>query len=279
MTTSPDYLLIGHITADLTPGGRTAGGTVSYAARTAASFDLKVGLLTSFMKDEPVFESVKPFISDSVVLPAEQTTTYENLYTPQGRIQYVRGCAARIRQRDVPSHLLGASLVHLAPIADEIDWDVANLFPNAVTLLTLQGWLRRWDSDGRVHFKRWHDAETLKHVNIVVFSEEDVVESPDMEAAFAGSVEHLFVTRAEKGGTYYHWGEKYSYSTPHVEMVHPTGAGDVFAASLLASLPALNNDIFAATRAAARLASISVTRTGLESAPTRDEVNRTLAEV
>ncbi len=275
---APDYLLIGHMTADLTPGGRIAGGTVSYAARTAAAFDLKVGLLTSMLADEPLLSSISPYTADLTMLPASETTTYENIYLPTGRVQYVRGAAARIRAADVSDHFLGAPLVHLAPIADEIDWDVAALFPNAVTLLTLQGWLRRWDSDGRVHFKRWFDADILRHINIVVFSEEDIVESPDIEAAFAGVVEHLFVTRAEKGGTYYHRGQPIPYSTPKVELVHPTGAGDVFAASLLASLPALNFDMLAAARTAAALAAISVTRSGLESAPTREEVLTVMGE-
>ncbi|MDX2160739.1 MAG: PfkB family carbohydrate kinase [bacterium] len=274
-----DYLLIGHITADLTPNGRIAGGTVSYAARTAAAFGLRVGLLTSVQRDEPVTASVLPYVHDTVVLPAGETTTFENIYTPQGRIQYVRGAAARIAKADVPAAFLPVPLVHLAPIADEIDWDVAALFPNAVTLLTLQGWLRRWDADGRVHFKRWHDAETLKHIDMVVFSEEDIVEAPELEAEFAGTVEHLFVTRAEKGGTYYHWGDPQPYSTPVVELVHPTGAGDVFAASLLASFAAFDGDIRAATEAAARLAAISVTRVGLDSAPTPDEVGTALAAV
>jgi len=272
MTTSPDYLLIGHMTADLTPGGRIAGGTVSYAARTAAAFDLNVGLLTSMAANEPLLSAISPHTHDVCVLPADQTTTYENIYLPSGRVQYVRGVASRIRAADMPERFLGAPLVHLAPIADEIDGDVAALFPNAVTLLTLQGWLRRWDADGRVHFKRWFDSDALQHINIVVFSEEDIVESPDIEAAFAGVVEHLFVTRAEKGGTYYHRGEPIPYTTPQVEMIHPTGAGDVFAASLLASLPTLSFDMLTAVQAAAALAAISVTRTGLESAPTRDEV-------
>src|SRR5258707_1930911 len=139
-------------------------------------------------------------------------------------------------------------------------------------MLTLQGWLRRWDADGRVRFKRWFDRHVLQDIDIVVFSEEDISEAPELEQEFAGVVQHLFVTRAEKGGTYYHWGEPTSYTTPQVELVHPTGAGDVFAASLLCALRVLKNDIEAATRVAACLASISVTRVGLDSAPTPEEV-------
>lgn len=272
-----DYLLIGHMTADLTPGGRIAGGTVSYAARTAAAFGLKVGLLTSAAVDEPLLDGLRPY-AEIRSIPAEQTTTYENIYEPSGRIQYVRGVAAPIRPQDVPADWRDAPLVHLGPIAGEGDPQIAHLFSTQTVLLTLQGWLRRWGDDGRVHFRRWHDASVLKSINITVFSEEDIIESPDMEAAFAGTVEHLFVTRAEKGGTYYHNGAPTHYTTPHVELVNPTGAGDVFATSLLASLPLFNGDMHKAIKVAARLGAVCVTRFGIDGTPTPDEVKAALAE-
>lgn len=272
---TPGYLLIGHMTADVTPTGRQPGGTVSYATRTATAFGLRVALLTSAANNEPLLESLTPY-SEVVSIPAAETTTYENIYLPTGRVQYVRGVAAPIGAGDIPAHFRAAPLVHLAPIADEIDPQIAHEFKDATVLLTLQGWLRRWDADGRVHFKRWYDPEVLKSIDIVVFSEEDIAESPQLEAEFAGSVEHLFVTQAEHGGTYYHWGEAHHYRTPQVELVHPTGAGDIFAASLLASLPALNYDIAAALDVAAWLAANSVTRIFLASCPTPDEVQAAL---
>ena len=274
---TPDYLLIGHMTADLTPQGRLPGGTVSYATRTAAAFGLRVALLTSAAAGDPLLESLTPY-GEFVSIPAPETTTYENIYLPTGRVQYVRGVAAPIGAPDIPTHFLGAPLVHLAPIADEVDPDIAHQFRDSTVLLTLQGWLRRWDADGRVHFKRWFNPDVLKSIDIVVFSEEDIVESPQLEQEFAGSVKYLFVTRAEKGGTYYCGGEAINYSTPQVELVNPTGAGDVFAASLLASLPVFDNDMRKAIRVAARLGATAVTRHLLEGAPTAEEVQAAIKE-
>lgn len=273
-----DYLLIGHMTADLTPGGRKAGGTVSYAARTAAAFGLRVGLLTSAAVDEPLLDTLRPY-AEIRSLPAAETTTYENIYGPTGRTQYVRGVAAPIRPEDIPADWLDAPLVHLAPIAGEVDPQVAHSFHDKTVLLTLQGWLRRWEADGRVHFRRWFDADILKSVNIAVFSEEDIVEAPDMEAAFAASVDHLLLTRAEKGGTYYHKGTPTNYSTPRVELVNATGAGDVFAAAVLASLPALGHDLNKAIQVAAQLGAICVTRYDIDGTPTPDEVRQAIAAV
>lgn len=279
--TSPseiDYLLIGHITADLTLQGRQLGGTVSYAARTVNAFGLRVGALTSAAHEEPLLAGVRPY-ADVMTLPADSTSTFENIYEPGGRIQYIRGVASKIRREDVPAKWLSAPLVHLAPLTDEVDPQIAHLFPDAMVLLTLQGWLRRWDSDGRVHFKRWHDAGVLADIDIVVFSEEDIVEAPELEQEFAQTTRHLLVTRAEKGGTYYRNGEATIYDTPQVQVIHPTGAGDVFAASLLAALHVLDNDFQRTVKVAAMLAANSVTRVGLDGAPTPEEVQRALNQV
>ncbi|MBI1278553.1 MAG: hypothetical protein GC179_10550 [Anaerolineaceae bacterium] len=279
MSVPPDYLLIGHATADLTPAGRLLGGTVSYAARVIHAFGLKAGILTSAAAPEPLLDQLRPYVSELVVLPAQDTSTFENIYNPSGRIQYLRAVASKITPADIPVHWLNAPLVHLAPLTDEVDPNIAHQFKDATVMLTLQGWLRKWDADGRVRFKRWFDADVLKDIDIVVFSEEDIAEAPELEQEFAGAVRHLFVTRAEKGGTYYRDGQPADYSTMQVELVHPTGAGDVFAAGLLSSLHVLKGDFKAATQVAAHLAAISVTRFGLDSAPTSAEVQGALAGV
>lgn len=276
---TPDYLLIGHLTADLTPDGRMLGGTVSYAARVVQSFGLKTGVLTSAAPVEPLLDGLQPYADELVVLPGESTSTFENIYGPGGRVQYLREVAAKITRSDIPSSWLNAPLVHLAPLTDEVDPQIAHAFPNATVLLTLQGWLRRWDADGRVRFKRWFDPDVLRAIDIVVFSEEDIAEAPELEAEFAGAVRNLFVTRAERGGTYYRDGQPIPYFTPQVQMVHPTGAGDVFAAGLLCARHVLSPDLTVAVQVAARLAATSVTRVGLDSAPQSAEVQQALDEV
>lgn len=273
---TPDYLLIGHITADLTAEGRLLGGTVSYAARAVNAFELRVAALTSAAADEPLLDELRPY-ADVYAIPAGATSTFENIYTAQGRIQYIRGVAQKLNETHVPEAWLGAPLVHLAPLTDEVDPDLARCFPQSRVLLTLQGWLRRWDADGRVRFKPWFDPAVLKHIDIVVFSEEDIIEAPELEQQFAQNVEHLFVTRAERGGTYYHRGVPHTYDTPQVETLYPTGAGDVFAGALLSALHILDGDFHAAVNVAARLAANSVTRPGIEGTPTPDEVQQAIA--
>jgi sugar/nucleoside kinase (ribokinase family) len=272
------YLLIGHLTADLTPeGGRRLGGTVSYAARVAAAFGLPVRLLTSAVPDDPLMAELAPYVTEQAVIPAAATSTFENIYDAEGhRTQYVRGAAAPIGVGDVHADWLTTPLVHLAPLTGEVDPQLAHLFRDSTVLLTLQGWLRCWGADGRVYFKRWFDPAVLADIDVVVFSEEDIAEAPDLEAAFAAAVPHLFVTRAEKGGTYYFEGQPQAYATPQLAEVNSTGAGDVFAAAVLCCMSRLNGDMSAVTQVAARLGANAITRPWLDGAPTVEEVQSAL---
>lgn len=278
MSGSIDYLLIGHLTADLTAEGRFLGGTVSYAARTAHAFGLRVGILTSAAVDEPLLAELAPY-AEVRSIPAAVTSTFENIYSDTGRTQYVRGVAERLTAAHVPDDWREAPLVHLAPLTDEVDPQIAHLFPDAQVLLTLQGWLRRWDADGRVRFKRWFDRDVLKSIDIVVYSIDDIAEAPEMEADFAAAVRDLIVTKAERGGTYFHRGEPVDYETLQVDVVNPTGAGDIFAAAVLAGQHILGGDMLDAIQVAARLGAISVTRWALDGTPTPDEVKAALATV
>jgi sugar/nucleoside kinase (ribokinase family) len=277
MTGRPDYLLIGHATADLTPEGRTLGGTVSFGARVTHAFGLKTSILTSAAANEPLLDGLAPY-ADVVSLPADATSTFENIYTPDGRIQYVRGVARNLTAANIPDEWRPARLVHLAPLTDEVDPQIAHEFPDSLVLLTLQGWLRRWDADGRVRFKPWFDADVLRDIDILVYSEEDIVQAPQLEQQFIDNVDHVIITRAERGGTYFYKGQRAEYDTPQVQVVNPTGAGDIFAAAVLAGQHVLG-DMMQAIRVAARLGATSVTRVGLDSAPTSAEVEQAIAVV
>ena len=81
-----DYLVIGHITQDLTPQGPVLGGTASYSALTAKALGLKVGIVTSNSPDLQLDELEGIQIAASY---ADHNTTFENINTPGGRIQFL----------------------------------------------------------------------------------------------------------------------------------------------------------------------------------------------
>jgi hypothetical protein len=273
-----DVLVIGHMTADLVPGGRMLGGTVSYAAPTYAAFGHKIGVLTSAAYNEPLLKHLLPY-GKLMVIPADDSLTYENIYTNEDREQYVRATAHPIVYTDIPIGWVDASYVHLGPLAEEVDpAEMAKKLSSATVMLTLQGLMRRWDADGKVHFKRWFDEEAFKQIDIIVYSEEDIQQYPKLTEEISRIANHLVVTNGRDGGTYYYNGDTMHYDSVEVKPRDLTGAGDVFAASLLGVLPLVDNDVAKAVKIAGHLAAYSVARTGVESAPTQDEITRVLEQ-
>ena len=271
-----DVLLIGQMTVDLSPGARALGGTVAYAAPTYTAFGHRVGIVTSAAADEPLLRQLRKH-GELIVVPSEQSLTYENVYSASGRRQYVRATANPISVSDVPDEWMSAQYVHLGPLAGEIDpQEMARSFPDATIMLTLQGLMRRWDDGGLVKFRRWFDEAALKLIDIVVYSEEDVHQFPQLTDEIRRAGNHVVVTNGRSGGTHYHCGKSNRYRSITVEAYDLTGAGDVFAAALLGSLPGVGGDVASAARLAGKLAAYSVTRSGLASAPKAAEITMEL---
>ena len=274
----PACLVIGHLTADLTPAGeRRLGGTAAYASRTAHALGLRVRLLTSVAHGEPLLETLRPDLHDIRVVPSGSTSTFENIYDNDGRrTQFLREVAAPLGPGDVPPAWRDAELVHLAPLTGEVDPALAACFPNSTVLLTAQGWLRRRGEDDLISFHYWFDSAVLRHIDIVVLSEEDFAEAPELEQDLAAQVPWLFVTRAERGGTCYRHGRPHEYATPRPPVTNTTGAGDVFAAAVLACAHLLGSNMPGVCRVAAHLGANTITRPWIEGVPTKGEAQAAL---
>lgn len=273
-----DYLIIGHVTQDLTPNGPVLGGTVSYASLTARALGMRVGIVTSCRADfqMPELEGIS-----IVAAPSEHTTTFENIYTPNGRVQYLRNQAAKLTLELVPPQWRKAPVVHLGALDWEIGEDLLGAFPNALVGLTLQGWLRDWDHTGRVRFRPLKEKETttlLQNASAVVLSIEDVQGDESMIEELHSVARILVVTEGSAGARLYWNGDGRRFRPPFREEVDPTGAGDIFAAAFFCRLYA-TNDPWEAARFATKLASFSVLRRGLQGVPTPDEVRESLFEV
>lgn len=271
------YLLIGTTTADIVDDGRILGGTVSYSAPIVSRFGHQTRILTSAMQDDSLIDPLHD-IADVKIIPAEHTTTFSNIYTESGRTQIVHQSAKNLTPDMLPQNWQGSQLVHLAPLTDDVDYEFASQFPDATVLLTPQGYMRRWGDDGVVHFKRFLDNEVLSAIDILVLSKQDIHAEPDLEYEFPKYTDHVVVTDGENGGTYYHNGEAIPYAAYPVTETDPTGAGDVFAASLLASLPLLDNDMVSALKVAARLAALAVTVAGATLPFSQDMIRQIIQE-
>lgn len=283
LTTPPHFLVIGHVTKDLLPGGGyTIGGSATYAAMTARCLGLRAGVVTSAAPD---LLAQLPEALPGVAIaarPAADSTTFENIYEATGRRQYLRGRAAPLGPGDVPEAWRQARVVLLGPLAQEVAPELATIFPAALLGATPQGWLRQWDSSGLVSPTAWTSAfDVLPRLHALILSREDVAahnggshQQDQIEAlidAWAQRVRLLVLTEGAKGATLHCDGRARRFRAYPTIEVDPTGAGDVFAAAFLLQY-ALAQDAHAAMRFANCVASFAVEQHGTEGIPTFEQV-------
>ncbi len=271
-----DYLVIGHITQDLTPEGPQMGGTASYSALTARMLGLRVGVITSWGEEMPL----GPMRDVSIVnLPSDHSTTFENIYTAEGRLQVIHHQAHHLGHESIPPAWGKTPVVHLGPVAQEVDPELATFFPNSLVGVTPQGWMRSWDGEGRIFPTTWEGlSQVMKSVGVAILSIEDVDSREDLIQEMAGYCPIVVVTEGYFGARVYWHGDARRFSAPKVVEVDPTGAGDIFATAFLFQMQK-TRDPWEASRFANLLAAQSVTRSGLSSIPTADEVHLATIEV
>ena len=275
-----DILLIGHVTRDLIDNRPDSdyrlGGTVSFAAVTALRLGRTPTIVTRAAPDTDLTEL--PAAVDLRLLPSAITTTFANVYTEQGRIQYCYTPAAAITQADIPPQLRRPRAVLLGPLVDEIGSDIAPLFapPTLVTAVP-QGWMRRWDETGRVYSKPWANADAiLPHLDVLVLSLEDIDHDLQRLQPFFQHLSMIVLTEYRDGSTLYQRGVDKRVTETKIpprpaREVDPTGAGDIFATAFMIRLQETGDPVQAA-RFANVTASFGVEHAGVTGIPTRQQV-------
>jgi len=271
-----DYLVVGHLAVDITPRGNQLGGTVSYAALTARALGLRVGIVTSAGSDAPLgaLDGI-PMVN----VPAEYSTTFENIKTENGRRQMLHHQAAPILLDHIPQVWRNAPIIHLAPIARELDSSLPENLSSSLLGVTPQGWMRTWGEAGQVSACKWENSEgALNRAGAVVMSLEDVERDLELAEEMAHHT-RIFCLTEGAAGAVLHWnGDRRRFRPPVMDEVDSTGAGDIFAAALFSRLYH-TRDPWEAARFATQLAARSVTRAGLQGIPTLREVEECLMEV
>lgn len=264
-----DYLVIGHVTKDLTHAGPRLGGAAAYSSLTADALGRRVGVVTAAAPDM----DLKPLQGLKLAVSASpHTTTFENKSTPSGRAQIVHDLASPLSEQDIPDDWLKPTMVHLAPVADEVSTDLAARFPDSMVGLSLQGWLRTWDSKGRVKKRDWRRlGDILSHADAVLCSTEDLPGGLQDAPEMAPHCRLLVVTDGPQGAFVY-WKKaiRHCPTTP-AEEVDATGAGDIFAAAFVLRYAQTGNPWGAASFANC-LATASVQRPGLRGVPSPTDI-------
>lgn len=271
-----DYLVIGHITRDLTPEGPRLGGTVAYAGLTARALGLRVGIVTSWDEQMPL----GPLAEIPIVnVPSERATTFEHIFAPDGRILKLRHRAENLDLNIIPDAWRNAPIVHLGPVAQEVEPNLVRHFPSALIGLTPQGWLRTWRPDQNIRPTEWPEASfVLDQAGAVVISVEDVGEDESRIEEMATYSRVLAVTEQSKGSRLYWHGDVRRFPAPEMEEVDATGAGDIYAAAFFTRL-LTTRDPWEAARFATQVASFSISRKGLDGIPTQKEIESCIVEV
>ncbi len=264
----PDYIVIGHVTRDIQQDGTIMpGGTVTYSALTARNLGLRVGVVTSMAEDMDlgsVFDGI-----ELICWPAEATTTFENIYINGTREQHIQSVAPPLKPEHVPEEWYSTPLVHLGPIAMEVDENLVDTFPQALIGVTPQGWMRSWDASGRVRHTLWTTApHILARADVLILSEEDVGGDRSILQSYLEIAKLAVVTDGWRGAVVYAPQGVRRVPAYCAEETDPTGAGDVFATAYLIALSE-DKDPYEAARFANAVASYSVEARGLSSIPTR----------
>lgn len=271
-----DYLVIGHIVQDITPNGMRIGGSAAYAALTAKALGLRPGIVTSWS-----METISPLLAEIPIVnfPSEVSTTFENIMTPEGRLQYLYKVAPSLGYNLIPDSWRNTPIIHLGPIAQEVDPTLVRHFPSSFIGVSPQGWLRTWDEQGRVTCSEWPEASfVLQGADAAVLSLEDVDNQESRIEEMAAFCHVLAVTEGKEGSRVYWNGDARRFSALRVTEIDSTGAGDIYAAAFFIRLHQTHNP-WEAARFATALASYSVTRYGLEGIPSQQEINECMVEV
>jgi 1D-myo-inositol 3-kinase len=286
--TAPDFLTIGHITRDIHPDGPfSLGGTVTFAALTAYRLGLVPAIVTRADAD---LLAELPSRLPEICLAAQSslaTTAFANIYHEGFRTQFLRARADMLQVEDVPASWYDAPVVLLAPLDQELSPELVRLFPRrsgAIIAATPQGWLRRWDDDGRVWPTPWAVAEeilplldvlVLSHDDLLPFANGNRIDSDAILAQWSMQVPLLVATDGRHGATLFQHGVTERFPAYPAHELDPTGAGDVFAAAFLVHL-SRHGDPRQAVDFANCVASLSIQQVGIEGIPTMEMVTERL---
>ena len=227
-----DLVAIGHVTFDETPSGVRPGGSAYYAGLTAHRLGLSVGLLTSVAPDYPL--GIFPKGLHLTTVPSADTTRYRLGTSKGARTLTLLSRAADLEAEHLPAAWRGAPLVVLSPVAGEVDPALAGAFEDAAVAVLPQGWMRKRGRGGLMGFQPWEDAAAvLPQTQLLVLSEEDLPGGEEAAAAWLQQVPLGAITRGRRGATLYVNGDPYHVEADGATEVDETGAGDVFATTLL----------------------------------------------
>lgn len=250
-----DFTVVGHFAIDsiFLPSRSgpfvVLGGSVTYASFVIKRLGGTVSIISKVGGDFPEayfwwLQQEGMDLTGVIKLARERTTHFELKYSKDlsNRILRLKNKAPPINLSDLPNSLQ-AKAIHIAPIAGEISYEVAEHLKSCTEVLSLdpQGLLRSADKTGKVTCCSPIDTRLLSLVNVYKSSMEEITAitkrsnlNSAIKAVHDYGVETVLVTLGVKGSVLSV--EKTRYNIPACNsriVVDPTGAGDVFIGGFL----------------------------------------------
>lgn len=251
-----DIVTMGHFTVDsiFLPDRRAPfvvlGGSAAYVSFAARRLDTRVSVISKVGGDFP--EAYRWWLEQEGIDTSgiakddsAHTTRFELKYdSPQSeRILLLKSKAPPITVDDLPESLK-ADAIHLAPVAGEIAYELAEQAKGHADVLSLdpQGLLRNFDETGNVTLKPLTDKRILRLVDIYKSSQSEIEAvtglsdvASAIEAVHKLGVKTVIVTLGGEGSMVSVGDATYRVPAYKPEkIVDPTGAGDAFMGGFLA---------------------------------------------
>lgn len=269
---APAFLSVGHVTHDLVNGRIRLGGAALYSARTAFRLGKETAVFTSYGEDYIGKESFSGIPSE--VVPARRTSTFRNLYEKGGRVQFLYSQAGPLEVHKLPAAWRKTEIIYLCPVLHEVAMETSWGDPESMVGVAPQGWLRKWNKEGRIEARRWEGFETLlRRAGLLIMSEKDIEGNESLLDEFRRYTKIVIVTLAERGAVAYTPEKTIEVGVYPAKERDPTGAGDCFGASFLIRYRE-TGDLVEAIRFASCVGSFVVEKDGIEGIPTREDVLR-----
>jgi sugar/nucleoside kinase (ribokinase family) len=250
-----DIAVVGHFSIDIinlpsrTKSFTILGGAATYTSFAAKCLDASASVISRVGGNFPqayLWWLGQEGIDLSAVTKhiSEPTTSFELTYSKDlsERTLKLKSRGPPLSQNDVPKDF-HAKAVHIAPIDDEIPYELVERLKSCADILSLdpQGLLRSFDEAGNVTDNPCVDYRIFSLINICKCSEHEIfaltAESelkPAIKAIHDVGVETVIVTLGAKGSVLSVEGAQYNIpACPSTVLVDPTGAGDVFIGSFL----------------------------------------------
>lgn len=290
-----DIVSVGHFSIDsiFLPSRQTAftvlGGSVAYVSFAARRLDARVSVISKVGADFPAaykwwLQQEGVDLSGLTDVPNALTTRFELRYDNDlsNRSLCAKSRMPPIHVEDLPNPLK-AKIIHLAPIAGEITYEVAEKLRSCTEVLSLdpQGLIRNFDENGNVTLEQPTDKRILGLIDVFKSTPKEIqtlTGLSDVDSAIKALHNHgvsiVIVTQGAEGAVVSV--EDTIHRVPAYKpkkLVDPTGAGDAFIGAFLAEY-ARGEDCAWCSQVGSAAASLVVEGIGPTSFGEKEEIYR-----